>query len=170
MECLNLLGVLFLLDVVHLEDNNMRFVPILLIIFTTPALAYDGWKYSPAIAMNEDTRDYYVQTFNYAMETAKPNESYRWKANAAGGVIIASEKYVSKSNSICRNYTERYTIGEKNGNISGISCKRNGKIGWCRLKEGDALTCAMEEPPSLSDEILRDAGETPSNIKRWLGF
>jgi|GEM_PF-4415797 len=153
--------------------NNMKnifYLLIFLCFFPFPAMAADGWVNSPAAELSGELRDYYVKAFNYGMETAKPNENYSWKAQNASGIIIASEKYTSKSQATCRNYNEIFVLGDKKSSFSGVACKRNGEAGWCRLKPEDAHTCALETSPDAMDKILGDMGSAVDSTKKLFGY
>jgi len=129
-----------------------------------------GDNVSPANVLRGERAEYYVNSFNYAMDSAKANEVRSWKTKGAEGKIIASEKYLSKSQSVCRNYSESFEIyGKKNTN-SAVACKRTNDVGWCRLKSDDAHTCAIENPQNSTDKILNDAGNSLHKAKNWLGL
>ena len=133
---------------------------IFLCLFPCVSFANSGADMSE---LTGEQRDYYIRSFNDAMETSKANDIYSWKTLGAEGKIRASEKYVSKSESICRNYIENFTSGGKTATNQGITCKRSGDSGWCKLKEGDAHTCALETPQSSFDKSF-------SKAKSWFGF
>lgn len=87
---------------------------------------------------------YYIQSFNHAMSHYLNGQTYAWESYNSKGTITPKDTYVSKSKSLCRNYVEEFTIGTYSGKQQGVTCKRNGKAGWCRLKPDNAETCAME--------------------------
>lgn len=83
--------------------------------------------------------------FDYTMEVTKSNEFYEWQGYSGNGRITPGERFVSKSGYTCRSFSESFTVAGNRGTGTGIACKRQGRDGWCRLKEGNALTCAMED-------------------------
>ena len=94
--------------------------------------------------MGEAEKAYYIQMFNHAMSHVHDGQRYAWESYNSKGAFKPSNTYASKSKSLCRRFTEDYTIGQHSGTQEGVTCKRKGKAGWCRLKIGDAETCAME--------------------------
>lgn len=146
---------------------------LILTCICLPALAVQP---QPQLSFSQLTRvekSYYEQVFNYTMDTTKPNETYEWKSYRTSGAILVGEPYVANSGSTCRNYIERITIQNVTGEDEGVSCKRQGREGWCKLKAHNALTCAMEKPadffnvsmPSLNGrlpEMSINAGGIPS--------
>jgi hypothetical protein len=148
-----------------------NFIYFLVVIALLPFLAMaDGDNFSPTKELSGERAEYYVNSFNYTMETAKANIAHDWKTNGAVGKIIASEKYLSKSQSVCRNYTESFEIdGKKNTNL-GVACKRTNDVGWCRMKADDAHTCAIEKPQGTVDKMLSGVGNSAQKAKGWLGF
>ena len=95
--------------------------------------------------MSEAEKTYYMQIFNHAMSHVFNGERYAWESYNSKGNISPTNTYASKSKSLCRHYKETFVIGSYSGKQEGVACKRNGKAGWCRLKPGNAETCAMED-------------------------
>lgn len=131
----------------------------------------------PAAGLSDAEQEYYEKVFDYAMGTVKPGETYKWESYGGKGEIAPGENFVSKSKAVCRNFTESYAIGGKQGKADGIACRREGREGWCRLKEGNALTCALEETASDMQKRLKDANDVAAvgkswteRIRGWFGF
>lgn len=136
-----------------------------------PADGKDKLLYS---GLNEYQRDYYFRVFDYTMDNIKAGKSYHWDARVAKGDIAVGEKYLSKSQSICRNFTEIFEVGKQAEKNEGVACKRNGGNGWCKLKYQDARTCALENPQNTTDKMLNDTDsvldkgeEFLRNTKDW---
>lgn len=95
-------------------------------------------------SMSDAEKVYYVQSFNHAMSHIHDGDHYKWESYNSRGNVRPLTTYASKSKSLCRTFKETYIIGSYSGEQDGIACKRMGKSGWCRLKKGDAQTCALE--------------------------
>lgn len=121
-------------------------LPTLLLIFLLlPGLAAAAAQPSSLSALSDAERSYYDQIFGYTMENLQPGDKYEWKTYSGNGVIHVSEVFTSKSGSACRNYTETFAVQNVPGAYQGVACRRRGEEGWCRLKPGNAHTCAMED-------------------------
>jgi surface antigen len=103
--------------------------------------------------LSDAEQSYHEKIFDYAMETVKPGESYTWESYGGKGIIAIGERFVSKSKSTCRSFTESFTAGGAQGSYEAIACKRTGKEGWCTLKKTDALTCAMERTSVIATGV-----------------
>jgi len=101
---------------------------------------------SPLAGLADAEKSYYEKVFDYTLDNIQPGQKYDWASYGGKGSISVAQPFVSKSGSSCRNYTEDFTVQGQHGNTTGIGCKRVGSNGWCKLKEGDALTCALEQP------------------------
>ncbi len=117
---------------------------------------------------------YYINVFNYVMDNIKAGESFHWDAGTGKGDIKVGEEYVSKSKAICRDFTETFEINNQTGKSNGAACKRDNSKSWCRLKDEDAHTCALEEPEGMTDKIidgventLGKGNEMIRNTKDW---
>lgn len=95
--------------------------------------------------MSDAEKAYYIQIFNHAMSHTYDDQHYPWESFNSKGSITPLKTYASKSKSLCRRYSETFVIGSYGGQQEGVTCKRKGKAGWCRLKIGDAETCALED-------------------------
>lgn len=129
---------------------------------------------APTSKLDGKQRDYYLRVFNYVMDNIKNDEPYHWESNKEKGDIRVGEEYISKSKSLCRNFTETFVIDNQSGKSEGAACKRDGNNGWCRLKNTDAHTCALEEPEGFTDNLINDAegvlgkgNEMIRNTKDW---
>lgn len=91
-------------------------------------------------------QSYHEKIFDYVMNNVDPDKSYDWSSFSGKGTIKVGQPFVSKSRSSCRPFAEDFTIGGSAGAISGYACKRAGDDGWCRLKTGAMLSCALENP------------------------
>lgn len=149
----------------------MKIIYYIVFLCLFPFLAFSAEdNVLPTNNLSGERAEFYVNSFNSAMENSKVNVARDWKMVGAVGKIIASEKYLSKSKSICRNYTESFEIyGKKNTN-SGVACKRTNDVGWCRMKADDAHTCAIEKSQGAVDKMLSGVGNSAQKAKGWLGF
>ncbi len=129
----------------------MKYIIAILIVFA----GYWYWNRSdtvttynpiPGATLSDAEKAYYIQVFDYTMDNIQDGIDYEWESHNGKGLLTPVTTYVSKSRSTCRHYTEEFSVGGKDGTSEGITCKRDGKSGWCRLKSGDAETCAMEKP------------------------
>ncbi len=118
----------------------------------------------PALApfrhLTEDERDYYDRVFSYAMETQAEDQEFPWKTYASYGIFMAKAPFESKQGTVCRPFQERFTIGGESSAYAGFACRRVGEEGWCKLKEGDFLSCALSPRPSFVDQAVEDAERT----------
>lgn len=87
---------------------------------------------------------YHQDVFDYVMTSVDAGKGYDWKTPAVRGTITPDATYVSKSGSTCRQFKETVETLASKGDQSAIACKRKGADGWCRLKPGNAQTCALE--------------------------
>jgi hypothetical protein len=138
-------------------------------------------KPNPFAHLNDAEREYYDKSFDYALETLKDDGVYEWRTATANGVIRAGKRFISKSKSTCRSFSESYTLGKYSGGMKGFGCKREGKDGWCKLRESSMLSCAFEPPQTVFDFIEQKAGnaseignrkrtETEWSFRRWWPF
>lgn len=151
--------------------NKLFLLCLLLMPASLWAETYVG---SPANLLAGNQREYYQRIFNYVMENYKDEKPYEWKSGAEKGSILVSKQYISKSKSLCRNFSESFVVNGEAGKYEGVTCKREGNNGWCRLKNDNARTCALEEPEGTVDKIMRDAdgamdksNEFIRNTKDW---
>jgi hypothetical protein len=96
------------------------------------------------VGLSDAEKSYYEKMFDYTMDTTAPGQGYEWQTYGAKGKIIADKVFVSKSKGQCRNFSELFYVGKTAYPYDGVACKRQGSSGWCRLKQDDALTCALE--------------------------
>lgn len=122
----------------------------MLLLFAPAGVAFAA---EPAVAenlikaMDSAERSYYFQMFDYSMSNAKAGEKREWKSYNSSGQFVAEVPFVSSSNATCRKYRETMVSGKYNAEVkNGVACKRVGREGWCRLKEGDMQSCALEPP------------------------
>lgn len=127
----------------------MRYVQTALLSMLLAAPAFATEADSPALSSAEQT--YYRSIFDYVMDHTKDGERYEWKTYGGSGGITPEAPFTSKSGYTCRNFKETMIIQEQASAGNGTACKRVGREGWCKLKPGNAQTCAMEEPPSVLD-------------------
>ena len=97
------------------------------------------------VSLSSAEKSYYALAFSYAMDTMQDGKPYEWKTYSGKGAITPAETFISKSGSTCRSFSESYIIQGIQGGNGGYGCKRKGDEGWCRLREKQALTCAMEK-------------------------
>ena len=88
----------------------------------------------------------------------RAGSTYDWASYERGGIGVG-KLFVSKSGSNCRDFTENYTVQGQAATDRGIACKRSGKDGWCKLREGNATTCAMEGPSNMFERTMQDVGD-----------
>lgn len=153
---------------------NKLILPCLLLLFAPTSLWAGTPVPSPADSLAGEQRIYYLRIFNYVMENNTDNKPYEWKTGAAKGSIRVSKQYTSKSKALCRNFSESFFIDGETKKYEGAACKRDENKGWCRLRNGDAHTCALEEPEDTMDKIMRDTdsimgegNEFMRNTKDW---
>jgi hypothetical protein len=121
-----------------------------------PALASGKAVPSSLSQLSDAERSYYDQIFGYTMDNINGGQTYSWASYSGNGTIHVQEVFMSKSGYPCRDYSETFKVQGIDGAYHGTACKRQGKDGWCRLKPGNANTCAMEDPsfmfsmPSMS--------------------
>ncbi len=151
----------------------------LFLLFLLPPLqtayADDATYEEYSTELNDKQREEYLKVFNYTMDSKADDISYHWKSGTASGDIRAGKKYISKSKSVCRNFSETYKVGDEKGQAKGAGCKRKGKPGWCKLDlEKDALTCALEPPDGFLEQIgddtenmFRKGGDMMRGAKNW---
>jgi len=118
-------------------------------------------------AMPDADRQYYLDTFDYAMLNLKPGEKQDWASGDNSGYFTVEIPFVH-GDTICRNYREvvvsrpLYSISSE-----GVGCKRVGRDGWCRLKKGDALTCALEPPDgSIKSQVESTVDDAQRDLDR----
>lgn len=138
-------------------------------------------KPNPFTLLNDAEQDYYLKSFDYALDTLKNDAIYEWRTATSEGAIRAGKRFVSKSNATCRSFSETYSLSGISGKMSGFGCKREGKDGWCKLREGNMLSCAFESPQTVFDFIEQKAGkaseignrkssEAEWSLRRWWPF
>lgn len=120
---------------------------------------------NPVNMLEDHDRDYYIRIFDYVMEYSTNANPYPWKANQGTGTISVGRKYMSKQNVICRDFYESYLINKQAGTARGAGCKREKDKGWCKIRENDPRTCALEnrtgdgEALDKASEYLKNADE-----------
>ncbi|MDX1974238.1 MAG: hypothetical protein SFT92_01035 [Rickettsiales bacterium] len=114
--------------------------------------------------LSQQEKEYYVRIFDYTMDYVQGGQSYAWQTHGGKGDIAVEEPFTSKSKTLCRKYKEQLIIANKQTTIAGIACKRQGRDGWCRLKEDNALTCAMEKPNYLGTVGVQTPTTSTPNI------
>lgn len=136
--------------------KNVSTIYLVLFLLSSPVLAGASGDRPPHLALTDYNRDYYLKVFDYTMDNVAAGKSYHWDAKVMSGDIAVSEKYISNSKVVCRDFSEIFTAGGKSGKSEGIACKRKDDSGWCRLNRGDAMTCAFESQ-STTDKLLDGA-------------
>ncbi len=134
----------------------MRIFFICLIVFLLPpkiSLALESAP-TPADMLVSYELDYYLQVFNYVMDSNQETFIFHWSSNSGNGNISVGKEYLSKSKTVCRNFADTFEITRPHGEATAAGCKRLGANGWCRVHDGDAHTCALESPNSAADKIL----------------
>jgi hypothetical protein len=157
-----------------------NFIYLLFLTFSIMTMPYCAWadddEYvdGDVLKLNENQREYYLNSFNNTMDNTADDKSNHWQMGNASGNIRVSKKYISKSKSLCRNYSENMQIGDQITQDSGSACKRKGKKGWCKLKADDAHTCAFEGPDGFLEEITdstekmsEQTGNMMRGAKNW---
>lgn len=99
-------------------------------------------------------QDYYDKSFSYAMEALADDQLYEWRTSDADGKIRAGTYFTNKTGGQCRGFSEIYRIGQQEGQLSGYGCKRDGRDGWCKLREGNMMSCALEAPNSTVEQVV----------------
>lgn len=105
--------------------------------------------HDPFSILSEAERDYYELAFSYALGAVDDNVAYKWKSSASSGSVTPGKRFTTDKNVECRSFSESYVLYGNQGTTTGYGCKRQGHEGWCKLKIGDALTCALEAPDSV---------------------
>lgn len=131
----------------------------LLALLLIPLPAFAELRGEPFSTLDQVDRDYYARSFSYAMAAVKDGETHAWKGNGGSGSITPGERFKAPSGVTCRGFAETYVISGQSGNNQGFGCKRDEREGWCKLKEGDMLSCAFEPPDGLIDELTEDTLE-----------
>lgn len=137
----------------------MRFIILFFLFLLSPVastLAGASSNKPPNVALTGYGHDYYLKVFDYTMDNIAAGKSYHWDAKVMSGDIAVSDKYISNSKVVCRDFSEIFTADGKTGKSEGIACKRKNADGWCRLNRGDAQTCAFESQ-STTDKLLDGA-------------
>ncbi|MDE3060528.1 MAG: hypothetical protein KGJ06_05915 [Pseudomonadota bacterium] len=119
-----------------------------------PAIALGLLCAGPAAAANvsslsllsEAEQSYYQQVFAYVMENIQPGQHYDWQSYGGRGTIAVGDAFTSKSGTVCRRFSESFQVQSFPGSDVGVGCRRVGRDGWCKLRPGNAMTCAMESP------------------------
>ncbi len=150
-----------------------KYATLLLLLFPISAMA-ENEVATPYSQLSGKQREYYAKVFNYVMDNVKEDQAFNWDAKTGKGTITAGKEYISKSKSLCRDFTETYEIGEKKGEIKASACKRDGNNGWCRITDENPHTCALEEPKGFIDSVTQDVdsalgkgNEMIRNTKDW---
>ncbi len=104
-------------------------------------------------------QDYYNLSFSYAMASQPEGQPYSWKTYSSSGSITPGKIFTNKDGVPCRPFVESFVINGEKGTNSGYGCQRAGKEGWCKLKEGNMLSCALEPPATVLEGVMRDSGE-----------
>jgi hypothetical protein len=138
-----------------------------LFLLTISNSAWAADKTTPSNGLAGKQLNYYLRVFDYTMDNMEAGKSFHWDAGTASGNIRVSEEYISKSKATCRNFTETFIIDNIAGTSEGAACKRDGK-GWCRLKNEDAHTCALEEPQGFTDRFLNGMDRTIGSSKEMM--
>lgn len=145
----------------YIQQMRLFFITLSLLTLSSPLFAAEPISPRASIyaRMDEEEKKYYNQIFSYAMSTLKAKESYPWKTYGASGSIHADAMFASQQGYTCRPFSENITVRGEPAETAGIACARQGRPGWCRLKEGNALTCAMEPPQDMQEELGDKARE-----------
>lgn len=133
----------------------------------TASVATSGDNFVHMLSSAE--QDYYDKSFSYAMDTLPPEQVYEWRTNSADGKIRAGKYFNNQSGGKCRTFSEIYRIGEQEGEIIGYGCKRDGRDGWCKLREGNMMSCALESPNNTLErvvEAVHDAQNKETSTER----
>ncbi|MEZ5691065.1 MAG: hypothetical protein R3D71_05315 [Rickettsiales bacterium] len=139
---------------------------IISVIVCKPSFASNDSE-SPRSYLTGEQLAYYNKIFNYVMDYVGVDKSHKWNSSLASGEIYVGKPYISKSKSICRNFSEKFELNSKNisKNYKAIACQRNNGS-WCRLSlKSEALTCALEKPNGELDLIMRDVGDFMADHK-----
>lgn len=98
--------------------------------------------------LSDVEQDYYDTIFAYVMQNISAGKDYNWQVGKSFGNIKAGPPFMSQSGSFCRPYAEAYMVNGVEGSAEGYACRRaednEDKPSWCKLRSGEALTCAME--------------------------
>ncbi|NBX03060.1 MAG: hypothetical protein EBR02_03140 [Alphaproteobacteria bacterium] len=121
-------------------------------------------QYATLAQLSDAERKYYALSFSYTMDAIAPGASYAWGSYSGKGNIAPQEKFISKSKSLCRKFTESFNIGGLQGGNDGVACKRNGDDGWCKLRKGQVMTCAMEKPGIMFDTDIPNVNIAGPNV------
>lgn len=116
----------------------------------------------PSAVLTESEQKYYDTIFSYVMENTPPDGTYSWQQNTSSGTLRAGDRFTSKSKSLCRKYTEAFNINGHKGTAEGYGCRRadeDNEGSWCRLHEGNVLTCALEQPQDFLGWISREGND-----------
>lgn len=114
--------------------------------------------------MSSAENDYYAQVFNYVMMGVQKDDIYKWETYQSSGAIRPGDYFVSKSQALCRPFVEIVTVGDQNYSGQGYACQRQGRDGWCRLREGNMLSCALEPPDNMLDSMLASASRMADGV------
>lgn len=146
----------------------MRFIALFLLLLTAaPAFAAPvphsiGRLYA---SLPQQERDYYITIFDYSMTHMRAKQAYEWKTTTASG-SFTPDKPFEANGTVCRKFNETMSVDDRYSMASsGLACKRQGKEGWCRLRAGDAKTCAMEPPTNMWEDVLQAAEDGWSDVE-----
>ena len=142
----------------------MKYASII-VCMLLPCAAFAAQQYATLAELSDAERKYYALSFAYTMDAVQAGTPYAWGSYSGKGEITPSAAFISKSRSVCRNFTETYTIGGAAGAGEGIGCKRNGDEGWCKLRKGQAMTCAMEKPGIMFDMDIPNVNVAAPNLR-----
>ena len=106
--------------------------------------------------MRKAQREYYELSFSYAMSGTQTGEIYEWRSHYAEGQIRPGRRFANQYGNTCRPFAETYKVGRHHGQNTGFGCKRQGADGWCKLREGNMLNCALEKEPDTADKVASE--------------
>lgn len=111
-----------------------------------------------ARAFTDAEVEYIEKSFDYAMDTLKPDEHFDWSVAGVNARISASSSFVSSQKADCRYYVEVMRTADDQRTENGIACKRTDEDGWCRVV-GDNVpqSCALEKTASQEAKRARFA-------------
>lgn len=111
----------------------------------------------PLSKLDREDREYYNLSFSYAMDSTLTDDFYEWRTATAEGKIRPGQRFANNEGHTCRPFAETFKVGKMLGQASGFGCKRQGENGWCKLHDGNMLTCALDKQEGMLDKIGREA-------------
>lgn len=129
----------------------------------TPSAATVGDN--PIAKLTTGEADYYGKSFSYALEALEDDQVYDWRTESSEGQIRVGKAFKNRSGGVCRTFSEIYNIGGAEGQNVGYGCKRDGGDGWCKLRTGNMLTCAFEEPDGLLEQFAEGIHSVEKSVK-----